>query len=73
MSHNPDDHQEEKVTTLNILSEIGIRLVPERPTADMCRAGSAIGEIDLDTVRRVYHAMLVAASGASLHGDHSLN
>lgn len=73
MSGNHDDYQEEKVSALNILHEIGIRLVPEKPTADMCRAGSAIGDIDIDTVRRIYHAMLIAASGASLHGDHSLN
>lgn len=73
MSHNSDDVVEEKVSTLNILHEIGIRLVPEKPTADMCRVGSAIGEIDIETVRRVYHAMLIAASNASLHGDHSLN
>lgn len=73
MAQDFDDRPEEKVSTLNILHEIGIRLVPESPTVDMCRAGSAIGEIDIDTVRRVYRAMLIAASGASLHGDHSLN
>jgi hypothetical protein len=69
MSNNFDD----TFAALEILSEIGIRLVPERPTQRMCQAGSAAGDIDQQTVMRVYNAMLVAASSSALHGDHSLN
>ncbi|GEM_PF-6240958 len=68
-----DETGEGKISALNILHEIGIRLVPEKPTSAMCQVGSMIGDIDVETVRRVYHAMLVAASEASLHGDNVLN
>lgn len=60
-------------TGLEILGELGIRLVPERPTAGMCKAGCAAGDLDPLTVQRVYNAMLIAAMGCRLHGDHSLN
>lgn len=73
MSDFLEDSAEEKISALNILHEIGIRLVPEKPTSAMCHIGSMIGDIDVETVRRVYHAMLVAASEASLHGDNPLN
>jgi hypothetical protein len=58
---------------LSLLQEVGIRLVPERPTRDMCRAGCAVGDVDPDTVRRIYNAMLTAAAECSLHGDNTLN
>lgn len=60
---------------LKVLREIGIRLVPERPTRDMCEAGMAAGgsEIDADTVRRIYSAMLIVAADCALHGDNTLN
>ena len=60
--------------SLSILEEIGIRLVPERPTASMCKAGCAAGgDIDPLTIQRIYNAMLLAAIDCPLHGDHSLN
>lgn len=58
---------------LGVLDQIGIRLVPERPTAMMCKAGCAAGDIDPHTVQRIYNAMLLAAIDCPLHGDHSLN
>jgi hypothetical protein len=63
----------DEMNTLEILSEIGIRLVPEQPTAQMCKAGCAVGDIDPLTVQRIYSAMLIAAIDCRLHGDHSLN
>ena len=69
MSHSSED----VFAGLKILSEIGIRLVPEHPTGLMCAAGISAGDVDIETVRRVYYAMLVAASHASLHGDAPLN
>ena len=58
---------------INILQAFGLRLVPELPTLDMCRAGSMIGEIDIDTTRRIYAAMLVIAADVRLHGDNQLH
>jgi len=69
MSDNFDD----TFAALEILSEIGIRLVPEKPTQLMCQAAASVSDLDPQTVIRVYNAMLVAASSGSLHGDHSLN
>ena len=63
----------EETRVIGIFQSIGIRLVPERPTLAMCRAGSAVADLDADTVRRVYQAMLVVAADTSLHGDATLN
>ena len=67
------DSYPDQMNTLEILSEIGIRLVPEQPTLQMCKAGCAVGDLDPQTVQRVYNAMLIAAIDCRLHGDHSLN
>jgi len=58
---------------LSVLEEIGIRLVPERPTDSMCKAGCMAADLDPQTVRRIYNAMLIAAIDCPLHGDQSLN
>lgn len=67
------DQSNDSIENTRLFQEIGIRLVPQRPTMAMCRAGSAAGDIDLETVRRIYNAMLVIAADASLHGDNTLN
>lgn len=67
------DLASEEMNTLEILSEIGIRLVPEMPTAQMCKAACAISDLDPLMVQRIYSAMLIAAIDCRLHGDHSLN
>jgi hypothetical protein len=67
------DKMDAALQDFDLFQEIGIRLVPQRPTRDMCRAGCAAGDIDPETVRRVYNAMLVAAADACLHGDSTLN
>ena len=67
------DEKPQDMNTLEILGEIGIRLVPEQPTPQMCKAGCAVGDLDPQTVQRVYNAMLIAAIDCRLHGDHSLN
>lgn len=66
-------NQDALFDALDILGEIGIRLVPERPTQDMCMAGISAGDVDAQTVMRIYNAMLVAATASSLHGDQLLN
>lgn len=58
---------------VGLLSEIGLRLVPEKPTIEMCRAGCAIAATDIETIRRVYGAMLVVAADTPLHGDNTVN
>lgn len=59
--------------TINLFHEIGIRLVPQSPTRDMCRAGAAAGDIDPETARRIYNAMLTVAADTTLHGDNPLH
>lgn len=67
------DPFDDTFAALDILGQIGIRLVPERPTRDMCAAGAAAGDIDPQLVLRIYNAMLMAAAMCSLHGDQTLN
>ena len=68
------DHQSDDLfSALSVLSEIGIRLVPELATRSMCHAGAAAGDVDAQTALRIYNAMLIAAAGSSLHGDQLLN
>lgn len=68
------DPFDDTFAALDILGQIGIRLVPERPTRDMCAAGAAAaGDVDPQLVLRIYNAMLMAAATCSLHGDQTLN
>lgn len=64
---------EKKAPDFDLLMDIGIRLVPQSPTSEMCRVGCIVGDVDPETVRRIYNAMLVAAEDCPLHGDNALN
>lgn len=64
---------DKQAQSLDVLMDIGIRLVPESPTLEMCRVGCIVGDVDPETVRRIYNAMLVAAEDCPLHGDNALN
>lgn len=58
---------------LRVLRDIGLRLTPEQPTTTMCDAAMAVSDLDPDTVRRVYFAMLQAAAHSPLCGEASLH
>ena len=70
MQNNQHDND---LKGLEILKEVGLRIVPERPTDWMCKAGCAAGDSDYETVMRIYNAMLMAAIDCPLHGDHPLH
>lgn len=70
-NHTP--HNADLFAGLRVLRDIGLRLTPEQPTTYMCDAGMAVSDLDPDTVRRVYYAMLQAAARAPLCGEASLH
>ena len=70
---NTTSDSTELLNGLRILRDIGLRLTPEQPTHLMCDAGMAVSDLDPDTVRRVYFAMLQAAARAPLCGEASLH
>ena len=47
--------------TLVIFSEIGLTLSPAYPTDHMCHIGAKIGNVDLETAKKIYRFMVDAA------------
>ncbi len=51
----------EALNVVTLVGEEGMVLVPTEPTDLMIRIGADVGDIDPDTVRRIYKAMLYAS------------